>query len=88
MTNEIDHSANLRKAREMLLAERGQLAADLTKPYQRGDGEKRERFMVAQSTIEAIDRAIADEERMARGEKPVPIVTAFVAGTPRQTPGQ
>jgi hypothetical protein len=50
------------------LAERRELVADLTQPYQRGDGEKRERFMVIQSLIEAIDRAVADEERMARAE--------------------
>lgn len=68
VTKEIDHSADLGRAREKLLAERRELAADLTKPYQRGDSEKRERFMVVQSMIEAIDRAIADEERMARGE--------------------
>jgi hypothetical protein len=68
MAKEIDHSADLGKAREKLLAERRELAADLTKPYQRGDGEKRERFMVLQSMIEAIDRAVADEERIAGGE--------------------
>ena len=69
VTKEIDHSADLGKAREKLLVERRELAAELTKPYQRGDGEKRERFIVVQSMIEAIDRAIADEERMARGER-------------------
>jgi hypothetical protein len=68
VTKEIDHCADLSKARKTLLAERRELAADLTKPYQRGDGEKRERFMVIQSMIEAIDRAVADEARMARGE--------------------
>ena len=60
MTKESEHSANLSKAREMLLVERRQLAAELTKSYQRGDGEKRERFMVVQSMIEAIDRAALD----------------------------
>ena len=68
MKKEIDRSADLGKAREKLLVERQELAADLTKPYQRGDSVKRERFMVVHSMIEAIDRAIADEERMARGE--------------------
>ena len=70
VTKEIDHSSDLGKAREKLLAERRELAADLTKPYQRGDSEKRERFMVVQSVIEAVDRATADEERLARGESP------------------
>jgi hypothetical protein len=55
MTKASDHSANLSKAREMLLVERRQLAAELTKSYQRGDGEKRERFTVVQSMIEGID---------------------------------
>jgi hypothetical protein len=40
MTKESDHSANLSKAREMLLVERRQLAAELTKSYKKGDGEK------------------------------------------------
>ena len=75
MTKESDHSANLSKAREMLLVERRPLAAELTKSYQRGDGEKRERFMVVQSMIEAIDRAALDEARIARGEDPVLTVT-------------
>jgi hypothetical protein len=68
VTKEVDHSTDLSRARQKLLAEHRELAADLTKPYQRGDSEKRERFMVIQSMIEAIDRAIADEERLARGE--------------------
>jgi hypothetical protein len=68
VTKEIDHSADLGKAREKLLAERRELAADLTKPYQRGDGEKRERFTVIQSMIEAIDRAALDEARIVREE--------------------
>ena len=83
MTKESDHSANLSKAREMLLVERRQLAAELTKSYQRGDGEKRERFMVVQSMIEAIDRAALDEARIARGEDPVPTVTHYVTGKPK-----
>ena len=87
MTKESEHSANLSKAREMLLVERRQLAAELTKSYQRGDGEKRERFMVVQSMIEAIDRAALDEARIARGEDPVPTVTHYVTEKPSQIPG-
>ena len=88
MTKESEHSANLSKAREMLLVERRRLAAELTKSYQRGDGEKRERFMVVQSMIEAIDRAALDEARIARGEDPVPTVTHYVTEKPSQIPGQ
>ena len=72
MTKGNEHTANLSKVREMLLAERRQLAAELTKPYQRGDGEKRERFKVIQSMIEAIDRAALDEVRIVREEGLVP----------------
>jgi hypothetical protein len=72
MTKANEHTANLSKAREMFLAERRQLAAELTKPYQRGDGEKRERFAVIQSMIEAIDRAAQDEARIVREEGMVP----------------
>jgi hypothetical protein len=71
MTKGNEHTANLSKAREMLLAERRQLAAELTKPYQRGDGE-RTLFMVIQSMIEAIDRAALDEARIVREEGLVP----------------
>jgi CRISPR/Cas system CMR subunit Cmr4 (Cas7 group RAMP superfamily) len=56
--------SNVGATREMLLAERRQLAAELTKSYQRGDGEKRERFTGIQSMIEASDRAALDEARM------------------------
>ena len=72
MTKGNEHTANLSKAREMLLAERRQLAAELTKPNQRGDGEKRERFKVIQSMIEAIDRAALDEARIVREEGLIP----------------
>jgi hypothetical protein len=72
MTKGNEHTANLSKAREMLLAERRQLAAELTKSYQRGDGEKRERFTVIQSMIEAIDRAALDEARIVREEGLIP----------------
>src|SRR5262249_3584427 len=88
MTKESDHSANLSKAREMLLVERRQLAAELTKSYQRGDGEKRERFMVVQSMIEAIDRAALDEARIARGEDPLPAATHYATENPNQIQGK
>jgi hypothetical protein len=61
MTQENNHTANLRKARERLLEDRRQLAADLAKPFKRGDERKRELFTAIQSTIDAIDQAIEDE---------------------------
>ena len=63
MTNESDHTANLRKARERLVEDRRQLAADLAKPFKRGDERKRELFTAIQSAIDAIDRAIEDERK-------------------------
>ncbi len=63
MTNGSDHTANLRKARERLVEDRRQLAADLAKPFKRGDERKRELFTAIQSAIDAIDRAIEDERK-------------------------
>ena len=66
MTKESDHTANLRKARERLVEDRRQLAADLAKPFQRGDDKKRELFTAIQSAIDAIDQAIEDERNSVR----------------------
>ena len=60
-TKENEHMANLRKARERLVEDRRQIAADLAKPFKRGDEQKRELFTGIQSTIDAIDQAIDDE---------------------------
>jgi hypothetical protein len=61
LTKENEHTANLRKARERLVEDRRQLAADLAKPFKRDDERKREIFTAIQSTIDAIDQAIEDE---------------------------
>jgi hypothetical protein len=61
MAKESDHTANLRKARERFVEDRRELAADLAKPFQRGDEKKRELFTAIQSAIDAIDQAIDDE---------------------------
>jgi hypothetical protein len=66
MTKESDHTANLRKARERFVEERRELAADLAKPFQRGDEKKRELFTAIQSAIDAIDQAIDDERNSVR----------------------
>jgi hypothetical protein len=56
----------LSAARERLLEERRGLAGELAKPYERGKTEQlRERFIAVQATIDAIDRAIADERYIA-----------------------
>src|SRR5271155_3425833 len=42
MTEQIDHTANLHRARERFVEDRRQLATDLAKPFKRGDEKKRE----------------------------------------------
>ena len=56
--------ANLQKARDRLVEDRQQLAADLAKSFKRGDEEKQALFTATQAAIEAIDRAIADEHAL------------------------
>ena len=62
-TKENEHTANLRKARERLVEDRRQIAADLAKPFKRGDEQKRELFAGIQSARSGwtIDQAIDDE---------------------------
>jgi hypothetical protein len=55
------------------IAERRQIANGLAQEYKHGHSvEMRERFISIQSTIEAIDRAIAAERRIASGDNSVP----------------
>jgi hypothetical protein len=42
VTKQIDHTANLHRARERFVEDRRQLATDLAKPLKRGDEKKRE----------------------------------------------
>jgi hypothetical protein len=68
MANDSEHVATLKAAREQQIAARRQLAAALGEPYKRGDTESlREGFIDVQATIEAIDRALAHEERLSAG---------------------
>jgi hypothetical protein len=63
----------LTEARDRVVAERRQIANGLAQEYKHGHSvEMRERFISIQSTIEAIDRAIADERRIASGDNSVP----------------
>src|SRR5262249_14606227 len=88
MTKESDHSANLSKAREMLLVERRQLAAELTKSYQRGDGEKRERFMVVQPMMEGFEGGAREEAGVGRGGARVLPEPHYATETQRKIPGK
>ena len=59
-----EHTENLNKARAQLIEQRRALAQVLAGPYDRGKTEQaRETFVEIQDMIEAIDRAIEDEER-------------------------
>jgi hypothetical protein len=68
MANDSEHVATLKAAREQQIAARRQLAAALGAPYKRGETERlREGFIDVPATIEAIDRALAHEERLSDG---------------------
>ena len=53
----------LHETRKRLVQSRRSLAKDLAKPYERGTEERWERMVIVQATIDAVDRAIADEEK-------------------------
>jgi hypothetical protein len=57
-----EHAKQLSAAREKLVAERRQLAETLAKPHERGQTDVRAHFVAIQETIEAIDRALHDEQ--------------------------
>jgi hypothetical protein len=58
-----EHAKQLSAARDRLVADRRDLATALAGPYKRGHTENmRECFITVQATIEAIDRAVRDEQ--------------------------
>ena len=62
-----EHIDNLRKARAQLIEQRRAFIQVLAGPYDRGKTEQaREGFMETQAAIEAMDRAIEDEEGTRR----------------------
>ena len=65
--NENDHLAKLVAARSRMVTERREVASALTEEYKRGHTDDMRELLVpeSQATIEAIDRAIADEKNMA-----------------------
>jgi hypothetical protein len=78
MTQENDHIQTLIAARGREIEQRPNAAKTLAQQYVRGDTEYlRENFVKIQETIEAINRAIADEEviesREPRSSPPTPI---------------
>jgi hypothetical protein len=67
MAQENEHVKKLTAARERMIQDRRDLADALASEYKGGHTERmRDSFIVAQNTIEAIDRAIAHETLIAR----------------------
>lgn len=79
MAHDSEHLKKLTAARDRVVTERRQIVVALALEYKSGHtGETRERFISIQSTIEAIDRAIADERRIASGENSGAVVGALI----------
>jgi len=59
-----EHTDNLKKAQARLIEQRRAFVKVLAGPYERGKTEQaRERLLDMQTAIEAMNRAIEDEER-------------------------
>jgi hypothetical protein len=70
MTTQNDHLKKLHAARTQAVKGRREIADTLTENFRRGHTEDvRDLFIKLQDTIEAIDRAILDEERMAANDQ-------------------
>jgi hypothetical protein len=70
MAAQNDHLKNLHAARMQAVKGRREVADTLTENFRRGHTEDvRDLFIKLQDTIEAIDRAILDEERMTANAK-------------------
>jgi hypothetical protein len=69
MATENEHIKNLVAARDKEVADRRDDAGAMAAQHQRGHAEDmREAIILIQNAIEAIDRAIADERRVASGK--------------------
>ena len=78
IANENEHLAKLTAARSRLVTERRDVASALTEKYKRSHtDDMRELLVQIQATIEAIDRAIADEKNIASAHAP-PTVVGFI----------
>ena len=82
-----DHVNELAAAREVLIADRRALALALAEPYKRDHSENmRKAFIDVQATIEAIDRAIRDEDRMMSPGQQAGFTAPMSFGKPRERP--
>jgi len=69
-----EHAQKLRAARAQMVRDRRDIADALAREYQPGHTERmRETFVSLQQTIEAIDRAIADETESS-STSPGPVI--------------
>jgi hypothetical protein len=65
MAQENEHIRKLIEARDRQVEQRRTIADALAQPYERGETEgMRRAFIIIQSTIEAIERAIEHEEQL------------------------
>jgi hypothetical protein len=65
------HIEDLQNLRATSVQQRRQLVRDLATPNERGGGQDvRDLFLKLQSTIEAIDRALRDEQAGAAAQQP------------------
>jgi len=73
MDRDNEHIEKLIAAREVVVTQRRSAAVALSEPYERGHAQDmKQAFMAAQATIEAIDRALADERQIASRSELVP----------------
>jgi hypothetical protein len=69
-TNMSAHIDDLQALRMLAIQQRRQLVKDLAKPDERGGAQDlREMFLKLQTTIEAIDRALIDEQASAAAQR-------------------
>jgi DNA-binding SARP family transcriptional activator len=62
----IDYVETVKEARNRLVADRRSVLKQLAKPYERGATERaREALVAIQAAVEALDRALVDEEALA-----------------------
>ena len=61
----VDHVADLRRVREDLVRQRRTIAAELAQAHSRGPPGRVDDLVKCQQAIDALDRAIREEERVA-----------------------
>ena len=77
MADENEHIAKLTAARSRMVTERRDIASALTEKYKRAHTNDMRELVQIQATIEAIDRAIADEKNIASAHAP-PTAVGFI----------